>query len=125
MKKAAIRLIVGSGLVGIGTTPVLLIGGDWRLFVPLNGALALLIIVVARGSVLGADKRRPPGVARASAELWAGPLDPNELAARESALQPDDGAAGAEAEEASSGFRLLFVAVPPGAAAIIGLLAAS
>lgn len=125
MKKAAIRLGVGSGLVGIAATVVLLIGGDWRLFVLLNGALAILIIVVARGSVLGADKRRPPSVARASAERWAGPLDPNELAARESALRPDDGAARAEVEEASSGLWLLLVAVPPAAAASIGLLTAS
>lgn len=111
--------------MGIAAAVVLLVGGDWRLFVLLNGGLAILLIVVARGSVLGADKRRPPGVARASAERWAGPLDPNDLAARERALRPDDSAAEAEAEEASSGLWLLLVAMPPAAAAIIGLLTAS
>ncbi len=106
----------------IAAAVVLLVGGDWRLFVLLNGGLSILLIVVARGSVLGADKRRPPGVARASAERWAGPLDPNDIAARERALRPDDGAAEAEAEEAPSGLWLLLVAMPPAAAAIIGPL---
>jgi len=122
VKKTLILLGVGCVLVGVVGVVMLIIDGDWKLFAIVNGALAVLLLVLFRGSVTGADKNRPPGVARVSAARWAGPTDPDKLAAQERALQPDNEAAAARAEELSTGFGFLLAAVPPAAAAIICVL---
>jgi len=123
VKKTLILLGVGCVLVGVVGVVMLIIDGDWKLFAIVNGALAVLLLVLFRGSVTGADKNRPPGVARVSAARWAGPTDPDKLAAQERALQPDnEAAAAARAEELSTGFGFLLAAVPPAAAAIICVL---
>lgn len=122
MKRAAYGLGAGCVLVGIVAVVMLIIDGDWTLFAIANGALAVLLLVLFRGSVTGADKRRPPGVARVSAARWAGPTDPATLAEREHALQPDnEAAADARAREISTGFGFLLAAVPPAAAAVLCL----
>ena len=123
MKRAAYGLGGGCVLVGIVALIMLLVHGDWTLFAIVNGALAVLLTALFRGSVTGADKDRPPGVARVSAARWAGPTDPDKLAARERTLQPDnDAAADARAEELSTGFSFLYAAVPPAIVAIVCLL---
>jgi hypothetical protein len=123
VKKTLILLGVGCVLVGVVGVVMLIIGGDFKVFAIVNGALAVLLLVLFRGSVTGADENRPPGVARVSAARWAGPTDPDKLAAQERALQPDnEAAAEARAEEPSTGFGFLLAAVPPAAAAIICVL---
>ena len=123
MKKAAHGIGAGCVLVGIVAVVMLIIHGDWKLFAIVNGALAVLLLILFRGLVTGADKDRPPSVARVSAARWAGPTDPDKLAAQERALQPDnEAAAAARAEELSTGFGFLLAAVPPAAAAIICVL---
>ena len=123
MNRTAYGLGAGCVLVGIVAVVMLIIGGDWKLFAIVNGALAVLLLVLFRGSLTGADKERPPGVARASAARWAGPTDPDALAAGERALQPDnDAAAEARAEELSTGFWFLLVAVPPAIPAVVYLV---
>jgi len=122
MKRTAYGLGAGCVLVGIVAAVMLIIGGDWKLFAIVNGALAILLLTLFKGSVTGADKNRPPGVARVSAARWAGPTDPDKLAAQERALQPDnEAAADARAEDLSTGFGFLLAAVPPAAAAVICL----
>ena len=89
MKRALLPLAIGCGLVAIIAVVLLLRGWDWTWFAVANGALTVLLLVLFRGSVSGEDERRPPGAARVSAARWAGPMDPDTLAAQEHALHPD------------------------------------
>ena len=99
-----------------------IVGWSWGWFVFANGALAVLLLMLFRGSVTGADPDRPPGVARVSAARVAG-LDPGTLGAGESALEPDpDVAAEARAEDVATGFGFLWTAVAPAAAAVLAAL---
>jgi hypothetical protein len=92
---------------------LLVIGWDWTWFAIANGALTVLLLVLFRGSVTGADERRPPGPARVSAARWAGPLDPDTLAAQEHALHPDPEIdAQVRAEDLATGFSFLWTAAP-------------
>jgi hypothetical protein len=100
---------------------VAIIGWSWEWFAAASGALSLLLLVLGRGAISGEDERRPPGPARVSAARWAGPTDPDRLAAQQQGLYPDPEAeADARAEDVSTGFAFLWTAVPP---AVAGLLA--
>jgi len=123
MRRAAYGLGAGCVLVGIVAAVMPIFHGDWTLFAMVNGALAVLLLVLFTGSVTGADKDRPPGVARVSAARWAGPNDPDKLGARERALQPDnEAAAETRAEDLATGYGFLLAAVPPAVAALVCLV---
>jgi len=123
MKRALAPLAIGCGMVGVVAIVVAAVGWSWGWFALANGALAVLLLALFRGSVTGADPDRPPGVARASAARWAGPLDPDTLAAREQALEPDrEAAAEARGEDLDTGFAFLWTAAAPAAAAVIALV---
>jgi hypothetical protein len=123
MMRALVPLAVGCGLVVLATFVVLVVGWDWTWFAIANGALAVLLVILFRGSVTGADERRPPGRARVSAARWAGPFDPDTLAARERALEPDpDAAAEARADDLGTAFSFLWTAVPPAVAVVIAIV---
>jgi len=122
MKRALLPLAVGCVLVGVVAIVLAIVGWSWGWFVLANGALAVLLLMLFRGSVTGADPDRPPGVARVSAARVAG-LDPGTLGAGESALEPDpDVAAEARAEDVATGFGFLWTAVAPAAAAVLAAL---
>ncbi len=123
MRNALVPLVVGCGLIAAVAVVLLVIGWDWTWFAIANGALAVLLLVLFRGSVTGGDERRPPGRARVSAARWAGPLDPDKLAAQERALEPDvDVAAEARAEDLATGFAFLWTAAPPAIAAAVAII---
>jgi len=123
MRRALVPLAIGGGLVVIVTVVLLLIGWDWTWFAIANGALTVLLLVLFRGSVTGADERRPPGPARVSAARWAGPMDPDALAAQEHALHPDPEVdAEARAEDLSTGFSFLWTAVLPAVATAVAII---
>ncbi|MFA4964699.1 MAG: hypothetical protein WC709_03565 [Thermoleophilia bacterium] len=123
MKKALQHFGLGCLLVGVISVALVIMDGDWALFMMVNGSLAAVLIFLFSGTVTGVDKRRPPGVARVSAARWAGPMSPDELARREHTYQGDDEAvAAAETLGSRVAFSYLLVAVAPAAAAIICLL---
>ena len=120
MKRSLVLLGVGCTLVAVAWLVTLVLRGDWVLFAFITGGLAVFFLILFRGSMSGEDKRRPPGVARVSAARWAGPLGPDELAAREQALQPDaEATVEVRAEEVSSALGYLLVAAPLIAAAVV------
>lgn len=122
MKKTLILLGAGCVLVGVVGVVMLIIDGDFTLFAIVNGVIALVLLAVGGGSVVGADKDRPPGVARISASRPVGLTDPDELARRERAYQPDQAAVADDRMEASSSALLfLLVAIPPAIPAVIYL----
>jgi hypothetical protein len=121
--KHLVPLAIGGVLVGIVAIAIAIVGWSWSWFALANGALALLLLALFRGSVTGADPDRPPGAARASAARWAGPFDPDTLAEREQALEPDrEAAAEARGEDLDTGFAFLWTAAAPAAAAVIALV---
>ena len=123
MRRALVPLAIGGGLVVIVTVVLLLSGWEWTWFAIANGALTVLLLVLFRGSVTGADERRPPGPARVSAARWAGPMDPDTLAAQEHALHPDPEIdAEARAEDLATGFSFLWTAVPPAVATAVAII---
>jgi hypothetical protein len=123
MKRALLPLAVGCVLVGIVAIVLVIVGWRWSWFALANGALAVLMLALFRGSITGEDADRPPGVARVSAARAAGPLDPDTLGAEENALYPDlEAAADARAEDISTGFAFLWTAAVPAAAAILALV---
>jgi hypothetical protein len=122
MKRALLPLAIGCVLVGVVAIVLAIVGWSWGWFVLANGALAVLLLMLFRGAVTGADPDRPPGVARVSAARVAG-LDPKRLGAGESALEPDhELAAEARAEDVATGFGFLWTAVAPAAAAVVAAL---
>ena len=94
MRRTLVPLAIGCVLVGVVATVLVIVGWQWSWFALANGALAVLMLVLFRGSVTGEDPDRPPGVARVSAARAAGPFDPDTLGAEESALYPDAGRCG-------------------------------
>ena len=123
MRRVLVPVAAGCGLVVAVAAVLLVIGWDWTWFAIASGALAVLLLVLFRGSVTGADERRPPGRARVSAARWAGPFDPDHLAAQEGALEPDPAAAAeTRAEDLATGFAFLWTAVPPAAAAAVAII---
>ena len=121
--KALVPLAIGCSLVGVVAVVLAIIGWDWMWWVIGNGVLTALLLALFRGSVTGADPDRPPGVARVSAARWAGPFDPDTLAAREKALEPDsDAAAAARADDVDTGFAFLWTAAAPAAAAVLAVV---
>ena len=121
--RTLLPLAAGGALVAAVAAVLLIAGWSWGWFAAANGVLTVVLLAVFRGSVTGADERRPPGVARASAARVAGPFDPDELGAREAALEPDhEAAAEARAEDLRTGFGALLAAVPPAAAAVVALV---
>ena len=121
--KALVPLTIGCGLVGVVAVVLAIVGWDWMWWVVANGVLTALLLVMFRGSVTGADADRPPGVARASAARWAGPLDPDDLGEEEARFEPDpDAAAEARAEDLDNGFAFLWTAAAPAAAAILAII---
>ena len=119
MKHGLVPLVAGAALVGVAAMALAFVGWDWAWFALANGVLAVLLLVLARGSMTGADERRPPGRARVSAARWAGPMDPDRLGDEERALYPSpDAEARARAEDVSTGFSFLWAAVPPAVAAV-------
>jgi hypothetical protein len=123
VKRALLPLAIGCVLVGAAAIVLALVGWSWSWFALANGALAVLLLVLFRGSVTGADPDRPPGVARVSAARAAGPFDPETLTAREAGLEPDpDVAADARAEDLATGSAFLWTAVAPAAAAVLSVV---
>jgi hypothetical protein len=120
MKRALVPLAIGCVLVGVVAVVLAIAGWSWSWFALANGGLAVLLLVLFRGTASGEDERRPPGRARVSAARWAGPLDPDTLAAQEAAVEPDsDVAAATRAEDVATGFAFLWTAVAPAAAAVL------
>jgi predicted lysophospholipase L1 biosynthesis ABC-type transport system permease subunit len=72
VKKTLILLGAGCMLVGVLGVVMLIIDGDFKLFAIVNGALAILLLILFRGSVTGADKRRPPAGRGAHLRLTPG-----------------------------------------------------
>ena len=71
-----VPLAIGCGVVGVITIVLAIAGWSWDWFALANGAFTVLLLVLFRGSVTGADPERPPGGARSSAARVAGPFDP-------------------------------------------------
>ena len=123
MRRALLPLVIGSGLVAIISVVPLLRGWDWTWFAVANGALTVLLLALFRGSMSGEDERRPPGPARVSAARWAGPMDPDTLAAQEHALHPDPEIdAEVRAEDLATGLSFLWTAVPPAVATAAAII---
>jgi hypothetical protein len=123
MSRALVPLVIGCGLVGVIAIVLAIVGWNWDWFAIANVALTVLLLVLFRGSVTGADPDRPPGVARVSAARYAGPFDPDKLASAESALEPDpDVAAETRAEDLETGFAFLWTAAAPAAAAVLAIV---
>lgn len=123
--KVLVPLVIGCALVGIVAIVVAIVGWDWTWFVGGNIGVAVLLLVLFRGSVTGADADRPPGVARASAARYAGPLDPDHLAQDESGLNANPEAeAQARAEDIDTGFSFLWTAAAPAVAAVLAIVLA-
>jgi hypothetical protein len=120
MKRALLPLAIGCALVGVVAIVLAIVGWSWGWFVLANGALAVLLLILFRGTVTGADPDRPPGVARISAARAAGPFDPGTLSAQERALHPDaDLTEDTRADDLATGFAFLWTAVAPAAAAVL------
>jgi len=118
--KRLVPLVIGSGVVGVIAIVLAIVGWSWSWFALANGAFTVLLLVLFRGSVTGADPDRPPGVARSSAAHVAGPFDPEVLARSGGALEPDpDVAAAARADDVETGFSFLWAAAAPAAAAVL------
>jgi len=94
--KALFTLAAGCALVGVVAAVLLVVGWNWSLFALANGAVAVLLLALSRGSFTGTDAERPPGRARASA--------------------------GDPAAEISTSYAFVFVAAPPAIAAIAAIL---
>jgi hypothetical protein len=123
MRRAVVPLVIGVVLVAIVAGVVAIVGWSWEWFAVGNGALCVLLLILARGTISGEDERRPPGPARVSAARWAGPMDPDTLAERERGLYPDpDAAEAARAEDVSTGFSFLWSAVPPALAGVLAFV---
>jgi hypothetical protein len=121
--KVLVPLAIGCGLVGVVAVVLAIVGWDWMWWVIANGVVTALLLVLFRGSMSGEDAERPPGVARVSAARWAGPPDPDTLAAGEHGLEPDpDVAAAARAEDVDTGFAFLWTAAAPAAAAVLAII---
>jgi hypothetical protein len=121
--KRLVPLAIGCGLVGVIAIVLAVRGWSWDWFAIANVALTVLLLVLFRGSVTGADPDRPPGVARVSAARWAGPLDPDVLASREAGLEPDpDVSAATRAEDIAAGFSFLWTAAAPAVAAVLAIV---
>jgi hypothetical protein len=98
-------------------------GWGWTWFAVANAGLAVLLVVLFRGTVSGEDERRPPGPARASAARWAGPLDPDRLGATERSMAPDhDAALETRDDDLRTAFAFLWSAVPPAAASALTIV---
>lgn len=120
--KVLVPLVTGGVLVGIVAIVVAILGWDWTWFIGGNIGLTVLLLVLFRGSVTGADADRPPGVARASAARYAGPFDPDELAKDEAGLRGDPEAeARARADDLDTGFAFVWTAAAPAAAAVLAI----
>ena len=118
-----VPLAIGCGVVGVITIVLAIVGWSWDWFALANGAFTVLLLVLFRGSVTGADPERPPGVARSSAAHVAGPFDPDVLARQEAALEPDhDVAAATRAEDVATGFSFLWTAAAPAVAAVLAVV---
>jgi hypothetical protein len=121
--KALVPLAIGCGLVGVVAVVLAIVGWDWTWFVGANIGITLLLLVLFRGSVSGADPERPPGVARASAARDVGPFDPDHLAESEAGLNADpDANAEARAEDLDTGFAFVWTAAAPAAAAVLAII---
>ena len=121
--KVLVPLAWAVGWSGIVAIVLAIVGWDWMWWVIANGVLAALLLALFRGSVTGADQDRPPGVARVSAARWAGPLDPDTLAAEEQRLSPTTmSAADTRAEDLDTGFAFLWTAAAPAAAAVLAII---
>lgn len=121
--KRLVPLTIGCGLVGMIAIVLAIRGWSWNWFAIANVALTVLLLVLFRGSVTGADPDRPPGVARSSAARVAGPFDPDVLASQDAGLEPDpDVAAATRAEDVATGFSFLWTAAAPAVAAVLAIV---
>jgi hypothetical protein len=121
--KRLVPLAIGCGLVGVIAIVLAVRGWSWEWFAIANAALTVLLLVLFRGSVTGADPDRPPGVARSSAARVAGPFDPDVLASREAGPEPDqDVSAATRAEDVATGFSFLWTAAAPAVAAVLAIV---
>lgn len=121
--KVLVPLVIGCVLVGIVAVVVAIVGWDWMWFVGGNIAVTVLLLVLFRGSVTGADADRPPGVARASAARYAGPFDPDRLAEQEAGSRTDpESDAQARAQDLDTGFAFAWTAAAPAAAAVLAII---
>jgi hypothetical protein len=114
---------VGAVLVAAVGLIVAVAGWGWLWFAIANAGLAVLLVVLFRGSVSGEDERRPPGPARVSAARWAGPVDPDRLGLAERSLEPDHGAAQeTRDDDLRTAFAFLWSALPPAAASALTIV---
>jgi hypothetical protein len=121
--KVLVSLVIGCALVGVVAIVVAVLGWEWTWFIGGNIGVTVLLLVLFRGSVTGADVERPPGVARASAARYAGPFDPERLAQDEGGLEPgSDVVARNRAEDYSTGFAFAWTAAAPAVAAVLAII---
>lgn len=121
--KRLVPLVIGCALVGVVAIVVAILGWDWTWFIAGNTGLTVLLLVLFRGTVTGADPDRPPGVARASAARYAGPFDPDTLAESEAGLQGDpDLAAQTRADDLDTAFSFVWTAAAPAVAAVLAIV---
>lgn len=121
--KVLVPLVIGCVLVGIVAVVLAIAGWDWAWFIGANTGITVLLLVLFRGAVTGADPDRPPGAARASAARYAGPFDPDRLTEDEAGLNADPEAeARARAEDLDTGFAFVWTAAAPAAAAALAIL---
>ena len=122
--KRLVPLAIGLGVVGVIAIILAIVGWNWSWFALANGAFTILLLVLFRGSVTGADpdlrRRASPG---SSAAHVTGPFDPEVLARSGGALEPDpDAAAVARADDVETGFSFLWTAAAPAVAAVLAVV---
>ena len=121
--KRLVPLVIGCALVGVVAIVVAILGWDWTWFIAGNIGVTVLLLVLFRGTMTGADPDRPPGVARASAARYAGPFDAGQLAKDEAGLEPDpDVAAETRAEDVDTAFSFVWTAAAPAVAAVLAIV---
>jgi hypothetical protein len=123
VRRALLPIAIGCVLVGVVAGVVAIVGWNWGWFALANAALAVLLLTLFRGTISGADERRPSGRARVSAARWAGPPDPGILAAQEADLEPDpEVAVAARAGDVATAFAFMWTAAAPAAAAVLAVV---
>ena len=122
LKRALVPLAIGCVLVGVVAIVVAIVGWSWSWFALANGALAVLFLVLFRGTAPARTRAdRPAG--RASPPHGGRTVRADTLAAQEAALEPDaDVAAATTVEDVATGSAFLWTAAAPAAAAVLAVV---